>query len=760
MPQGKSQSNAGRARQMIRRTRFLMIVCGIVVFLCLAYRLWQLQIRDHNRYETAAVDQMLSEETEQARRGTIYDRDLNVLAISSDVSTVYISPAEIELYGESPQLIAAFVSETFPDVSYAQVLEWCQNTDSWHTVVATKVDREVSAVVQAFIDDNNLNGLRLEASSQRHYPYGTLACHVVGYVGSDGYGLAGVEYAYDDELSGTDGRIIRAETLTGDELLFSDFADSYEAVDGSGIVLTIDTTIQYYLEKYLTQACEDYELANGAAGIVMDVNTGEILAMASLDNFDPNDFLALSEDIQAEIDAEPDPDKQNEMTVDARNTQWRNKAIADSYEPGSTFKIITLAMALEDGVVSMDSTFECWGSVSVRGRTSLLNCWETLGHGVETLTQAVMNSCNVAFVRIGQAVGAERFYDYVDAFGLFERTGIELAGESGSVWWSEDVFFDEDNQSQLAAASFGQTFTITPLQLITAVSAVANGGYLMQPHIVRQILDADGNVLSQTEPVVVRQVISEQTSALCCNILEQVVGDPAGTGTNAYVAGYRICGKTGTSENVTLEAETGEKEYIVSFIGFAPADDPQVAVLVMLDTPKTSSVYISGGQMAAPLVGSIMADILPYLGVEVSYTDREQSVIDRAVPDVTGRTVDEAASLVQAQNLTYRTVGDGDTVTAQLPAANAVVAAGSEVILYCGTQPSSGTTEMPELTGLTYEIARIRMGWSGLYINESGVLMDPSTATITRQSVEAGTELEYGSVVTVYLSDSSNLGHY
>lgn len=367
-----------------------------------------------------------------------------------------------------------------------------------------------------------------------------------------------------------------------------------------------------------------------------------------------------------------------------------------------------------------------------------------------------MNSCNIALVNIGQRVGAESFYDYSKAFGFFEKTGVDLTGESGSIWWSEDVFFDEYNLSQLAAASFGQTFTITPLQLITAVSAVANGGYLMEPYLVSQVLDAQGNVVSQREPEMVRQVISEETSKLCNQILEQVVSD--GTGSNAYVPGYRVAGKTGTSEDVVYEAETGTKRYIVSFIGYAPADDPEVAVLVLLDNPATTEVYVSGGQMAAPTVGAVLADILPYLGVEPEYTEEEAAMVDRYVPRVTNRGIAEAIAMVQDEGLAYRLVGNGATVTAQVPAANAEVAAGSEVVLYCGGTPGEELVPMIDLIGLDYETARIRMGWSGLYIDGEGFAN--GAVYITKQSVEEGTLVPSGSVVTVTLSDSSNLGRY
>ena len=760
---------------MLRRTLFLMVVCGIVAFLLLALRLFRIQIIDHDYYEALAVDQQLRETTVSAKRGTIYDRNMNILAMSASVSNIYLSPAEMVMYGEDPALIAEGLSQIL-DMDYNEIYEKCQNRNSWYVTVAKKVDDEIAEQVRAFkeagyqtVNDEGkpvtraFQGVKIEEATKRYYPYSSLASHVIGFVGADDYGLAGVEYYYDDVLSGTDGRIVRATTANGTDMLFTDFEDYYDAQDGESVVLTIDETVQYYLEKHLELAVENYDLQNGAAGIVMDVNTGAILGMASLGNYDPNNYLEVDEETQERADAlaEIDQETADAVLAEARNAQWRNKALSDTYEPGSTFKIITLAMGLESGAITMDSAFFCGGSMMVAGRTDPLNCWNTGGHGSETLTQAIMNSCNVALVNIGQQVGAERFYEYARAFGLFDKTGVDLQGESNSLWWDEDTFFDPYNQSQLAAASFGQTFTITPLQLITAVSAAVNGGNLMQPYVVSEVLDGEGNTVSQREPTVVRQVVSEETSAHVCEILEQVVGNSAGTGKNAYVAGYRIGGKTGTSEDVVYEAQTGTKRYIVSFIGIAPMDDPQVAVLVLLKAPgPNASTYVSGGQMAAPTVGSIMADILPVLGVQPVYSGDEAAIVDRAVPRVIGLDLADAAAAVTEAGFTYRTVGSEGTVTAQLPRSGSTIAANSEVILYLGDEePQESTVTMMDLTGLDYESARIRMGWAGLYINGEGAMLSGS-AYVTRQSVPAGEQISVGSVVTVSLSDSSNLGRY
>ncbi|MBQ7896540.1 MAG: PASTA domain-containing protein, partial [Oscillospiraceae bacterium] len=530
-----------------------------------------------------------------------------------------------------------------------------------------------------------------------------------------------------------------------------------------------------YVEKHLKQAVEDYDIQNGAGAIAMDVNTGKILAMASLGDYDLNNFLKISPEAQAQVDMAESKEAANELLSQAQTKQWRNKALSDTYEPGSTFKIITLAMALEENKVDLSSSFYCGGNISVLGRSSPIRCWKTQGHGRQNLTQAVRHSCNVAFVNIGQRVGAEKFYDYCESFGflnmsqdpdanLTATTGIDLSGESGSIWWSKNTFCSPKNLSQLAAASFGQTFTITPLQLITAVSACVNGGKLMQPYVVEKMLNTDGSLAFEQKPTVRRQVISESTSEKLRSVLEQVVGDPnEGTGRNAAVYGYRIGGKTGTSEKVSLEAATGTKEYIVSFIGFAPADEPQIAVLIFLDTPSNESgIYISGGQMAAPVVGNMMADILPYLGVEPILSEDEAENMDVAVPMLIGKDLPDAANSLENAGLRYRTIGNGVYVTEQLPQPGRSIAKGTEMILYLDAEPSDDTESIPELSGMSYEQARDTLSYYGIYIRSKSPVTDASEQKVASQSIEAGVRLEHGSIIEVTLidDDKSMLGRY
>ena len=770
-PKGRPRDGAPN-RMMLRRTLFLLSVCGAAAFVVLAARLYYLQIVRHDELEARAIAQQVRETTVSAPRGTIYDAKGEVLAMSAGVDTIYLSPAEIAQNNEDAGAIAAGLAEIL-GLDYDAVYAKTQNTRSWYEVVARKVEEDVATAVREFKEEGGYTGIKLEADTKRYYPNGSLAAHVIGFVGTDNTGLGGIEAKYDKVLSGTNGYVMRSTTAAGTDMLYTSWEDYFDAVPGSDMVLTIDAGIQYYVEKHLAQAVEDYDIQNGAAAICMEVDTGAILAMASLGNFDLNDYQTISGEAMAEIDAAASGDAERaELIAAAQQLQWRNKAISDTYEPGSTFKIITLAMALEEGVVDMNSSFYCGGSTSVLGRNTPVRCWKSGGHGSQTLTQAVQHSCNVAFVNIGQRIGEERFYDYAEAFGFFERTGdssaqltgttgIDLGGESGSIWWSEDVFCNPENLSQLAAASFGQTFNITPLQLITAVSACVNGGYLMQPYLVQSTTSPDGTV-TEHDGTPVRQVISEETSAKVRQILEQVVGDSTeGTGRNAYVAGYRIGGKTGTSTKTTEEI-AGNKEYIVSFIGFAPADDPQIALLVLLDNPSSESgIYVSGGQMAAPVVGKMMADILPYLGLEPEYSDSELQTMDRAVPDVMGLSIAEAQSKLAESGLSCRVIGSGGAVTSQLPAANSVIASGSEVLLYADAAPTGGGS-VPNLNGMTYSQAREALAAMGLFIGSDSSVTDADNQLVSGQDIRAGTSAKAGTVITVtlYENDEDLLGIY
>ena len=762
-------------RTMLRRALFLLTVCGIAAFLVLIVQLFRLQILCHDELEGAALRQQLRSTTVTADRGKICDRNGTILAVSATAYTVYLSPAEIAMNGEDPEQIAEGLSQIL-GVNYDRILSMARDRRSWYKTVARQIDPDQAAEVRRFKDQYDLLGVKLEPDTRRYYPYSSLASHLIGFVGVDNTGLSGVEYACNDMLTGTNGSILRLKNSIGTDMILTGYEDYVDAEDGHDVYLTIDAALQAFLEKRLRQAVADYDIQNGAAGILMDPNTGAILAMASLGNFDLNHYQQVAPEIRSEIDNEPDPEKSAALLSAAQQAQWRNKAISDTYEPGSTFKIITLSMALEEGVVSTGSSFFCGGSMSVQGRGKPLRCWKHAGHGPQTLTQAVQHSCNVAFATIGLRTGEETFYRYCEDFGFFRasddpnasltgKTGITLPGESGSIWWSRNVFCNPENFSQLAAASFGQTFNITPLQMITAVSACCNGGKLMKPYVVDRVTDENGEPVTVTEPTMIRQVISASTSRQVNAILEQVVCDTTqGTGKNAYVAGYRVAGKTGTSEKVARDAAGGSKEYIVSFIGYAPADDPRVICLVLMDTPSTSTgIYISGGQMAAPVVGKILSDALPYLGVEPRYTETESRYVDRPIPDVTGRTGKEAAEILRSSDMGCRLIGEGDIVSAQLPAAGTVTAAGTTVILYAGSDLTIEQETMPDVTGMTYAQARDTLGRQGLFLrSDSTILADSETVRVAFQSVPAGTILDRGSVaeVTLINNDDESYGLY
>ncbi len=742
-------------RKMLSRTLLLMAVCGIAAFLVLIGRLFYLQIIKHDELESAAIEQQLRETSLEGNRGTIYDRNMNVLAISADAETIYLSPAEIAMYGEDVELIAAGMSEIL-GTDREKILNMAQDRASWYKTLARKVNAETAEKVREFKNIHNLNGIKIEPDTKRYYPYGSLASHVIGYTGYENIGLSGMELSLDKNLSGVEGRIVRVKNAYGSDMLYTKFEDYIAGQEGMDAVLTIDSSIQYYVEKHLKQAVEDYDIQNGAAAIAMNVNTGEILAMASLENFDLNDYQNVGDELKQIISEAPENER-SALLSSYQQKMWRNKALSDTYEPGSTFKIITLAMALEENTVKTTEHFYCGGSISVigdgagRGR----KCWKTTGHGDQTLTQCMQHSCNVALIRIGQRVGADKFYEYIDSFGFFDTTGIELGGEAKGLWWSEKVFCDAENLTQLAAASFGQTFTITPLQLIRAVSACVNGGYLVQPHLVDKIIDGKGNIVSENDPEPIRQVISEETSAEIRSILEQVVCDTKeGTGKNAYVAGYKIGGKTGTSTKTVLEAG-GVKEYIVSFIGFAPADKPEICILVLLDNPSSSTgQYISGGNMAAPTVGKMFADILPYMGITPVYTEEEKALMDRAVPHLEGLTVEEAQKRLSEVGLDSSIIGEGSLVSETLPNAGTMVAPQSKIMLYTEPLDNIGESYVPELVGMSYTQARDVLEARGLYIScISPRPANSDTMLISSQNIEFGSLVPKGICINVELSD-------
>ena len=741
----RKNENVRRANRIIQTRSFvLMILMGVVMFVLLFFRLFDLQITRHEELQGKAVNQQTRRTVVTANRGTIYDAGGNILAISSSAETIILSPLEIDNAVNDTEDPVSWTKESLA-AGLAEILgkdasairKRMDNVKSQYEVIQLRADEDTAAKVRSYVDENKIAGVHLVADTKRYYPYGSLAAQVIGFVGDENTGLYGLEAYYEKELEGQSGLVISSKDQAENDMLYT-YEQYFAAKNGSDLTLTLDTTIQYYLEKGIESMVDKFSAANGASGIVMDAKTGGILAMASYPNYDLNDFLTVSDQtLQERIE-------RGESTVaDMQLLQWRNKALNDTYEPGSTFKILTLSAALEEGVVDKTTTVNCSGSVSISGYT--IHCSNKNGHGLQTLVQSVGNSCNPAFINYGLRIGSEKFYEYMRSFGLMNTTGIDLGGEAVGVFAADSSF----TQLDLACYAFGQNFTVTPLALIAAQAACINGGYLHTPYLVERITDSDGNVTYRHDDTPVRQVISEQTSATVRECLEYVVA--SGTGKNGQVAGYRIGGKTGTAD----KGQTGD--VVVSFLCFAPADDPQVIMLITMDTPsRATGTYVSGGNMVAPTASTVMAEILPYLGVEPSYSAEELLGMDTTVPNVIGMSVEEAKAKLKDRALSYKIVGDGETITDQTPAGGAIIPGKSSVILYVGEEKSTDKCVVPHLIGKTPSEANTTATAAGLLIRFSGTTgSESSSVRVLSQSIDEGTEVEAGTVITVQLGDTS-----
>ena len=743
-PDRKTES-VRRANRVIQTRSFvLMLITGIVMFVLLFFRLFDLQIKRHEELQGMAVSQQTRRTVVTASRGTIYDASGNILAISTSAETIILSPMEINNALKDTEhpvswtkdSLAAGLAEIL-DKDAASIRKRMDNEDSQYELIKLRADEDVAAKVREYVEENDISGVHLVADTKRYYPYGSLAAQVIGFVGDDNTGLYGLEAYYEDELEGQSGLVISAKDQAENDMLYT-YEQYFAAKNGSDLTLTLDATIQYYLEKGLESMMDKFSAANGASGIVMNAKTGAVMAMASYPNYDLNDFLTVSDKtLQERIE-------RGENTVaDMQLLQWRNKALNDTYEPGSTFKILTLSAALEEGVVDKTTTVNCGGSVNISGYT--IHCSNKNGHGLQTLVQSVGNSCNPAFINYGLRIGNTKFYEYMRSFGLMNTTGIDLGGEAVGVFAADDSF----TQLDLACYAFGQNFTVTPLALIAAQAACINGGYLHTPYLVERITDSEGSVTYRHDSTPVRQVISEQTSATVRECLEYVVS--SGTGKNGQVAGYRIGGKTGTAD----KGQSGD--VVVSFLCFAPADDPQVIMLITMDTPsRATGTYVSGGNMVAPTASTVMSEILPYLGVEPSYSAEELLGMDTTVPNVIGMTVEEAKAKLQERALSCKVVGDGEAITDQTPAGGAIIPGKSVVILYANAAKSMDKCVVPHLIGKTPSEANTSATAAGLLIRFSGTTGSESSAIrVLGQSIDEGTEVDAGTVITVQLGDTS-----
>lgn len=742
----KKRAEKGPAQRLRQRTAILILLILVLGFGAAVLRLTYLTTVQSSELQESAVDLQLADTTVSAKRGTIYDANGNVLAESASVWQVVMSPVNFK-NDKQRQAAAKGLSEIF-DLEYNDVLDDTKQ-QSHYVVVKRRIESDEREKVLELIDtlkkDYSCSGvIQLLDDYKRYYPKNSLASSVIGFTGSDDQGLEGIEYEYDSYLSGTPGRIITAQNARGTDMPFR-YEQNVESEDGNNVYLTIDETIQSICEKYMQKGVEDNNVLNKGVCIAMDVNTGAILAMVTTDGYDLNNPYELSAKDKKKIKSTPKK-KQAEAESAALSNMWRNKAVADTYMPGSVFKMCVASAALEENLVNEKTSFTCTGSISVEGET--IHCSNISGHGTQNFVEAISNSCNPAFIQIGQMLGAGKFRQYYQGFGFSDKTGIDLPGEAEDSFWKEGKMGGVD----LAVASFGQNFSITPIQMITACAAVSNGGYVVQPHVVSKITDSKGNVIKTVDKKIKRQVISDDTSKKMNEYLEYNTERQGATA--GYISGYKVAGKTGTTEKrgVTKVESSFSEDYISSFCGYAPADDPQIAMLVFFDTPDGDAYY--GSQVSSPVFINIMSEVLPYLDVKTSYTDEELGYVDASAGDYTGVSVDEAKTAVEADGFTATVKGNGSTVISQIPTVSSGLQKGGSIVLYTDSDSQSETVSVPSLIGLSPDEVNDVASAYGLNVSFSGATT--SSGRSSSQNVEAGTSVSPGTVITVSFADSSS----
>jgi len=795
----QKQEDRRANRSLLRRTIVLMVVFGMLLFIPLGMQLWRLQIQEHDQWTQRAANSQTRDVAVGANRGSIYDASGRTLAMSATTYNLILSPLDLvscvkqraenvtkksddyqryrnaegkvdddkvqQVIEETRREIVDFLAAQL-DLDEEKLMARMQKTNSQYEKLAEYLEEEEVQPIRDFITKHKQLGmsaiLSLTPTAKRYYPQSTVGSHLVGYMsqnetsGDEKVGTLGLEKVYNDELSGLAGRVITAKTGRGFQML-SSYENYLDAEDGENLTLTMDASIQSLAEQLLQEGIAAYDVQKGGTAIVMNPSTGAVYAMASTPDFDPNRYSdILDPDLQAQVDSAKetygeDSDEYKEAKRTARAKQWRNKAVSDAYEPGSTFKPLIVAAALEEGVISENDTFYCSGATEMGGE--LIHCHKRIGHGSQTLTEVLENSCNCGMMEIAKRLGAEKMWQYFEDYGLMSYTDIDLPGEGEWQFWKEDYFKSEIGLSSLAVASFGQTFKITPIRMITSFASVINGGHLIQPYLVDKVSDGEGNTISYHETQEVRQVLSEDTSAKLREMLESVVSN--GTGKNAYMAGYRIGGKTGTSE----KRDEKTKDVVVSFMGFAPADNPQVLVLVALDSPKrkapgsnetASGIYISGGNMAAPICSQLIAETLDYLGVEKQYTSDELSGTDTVVPSLVGSDYASAEKKLSEKGFTCRVVGEGSAVTGQIPAGGLSIPGGSTVVLYMGEAVPQDQVEVPNVAGLTPAKVKETLESRGLFLRATGVHGDYNgDVEASSQSIDPGTKVSPGTVLEV-----------
>ena len=739
-------------KQMLQRAIIVMTAVILCLTIVSSASLVRIMIVNGEEYQAKASQQQLYDSLITAPRGNIYDSSMNLLATSSPAWTIYLTPNGINKENDAKKaenirtVIAKGLSEIL-EMEYDDIYALTQK-NTYYVIVKKKVEQNTVDEIRQFILDNDeleiANYIGIDESTKRYYPNDTLASTVLGFVGDDNQGLAGLESYYDNELTGIAGRVVSAKNAKGTDMRFT-YENVVEAQQGNSLVLTLDSYVQYVCEKYLDIAVEQEQIKERGAVVAMNVNTGAILGMAVSGDFNPNSPFTLSAEDQATVDAITDEEEKSAKRSELLNRQWRNKAVSDTYEPGSVFKIFTAAVALEEGLVTQNSTFTCNHTYIVAGNP--YHCHDNKGgHGTQTLQQAMSNSCNPAFIQIGQLICANTFSKYFKAFGLTQKTGIDLPGEASSYYHSEENM----GPTELASSSFGQTFKITPIQMIGLAATAVNGGYSVKPHLVDKIIDSDNNVVESFSSEGRQQVISQTTSATMRTMLEYVVQNGA---KNGIVSGYRVGGKTGTSQKVAeIEATGNSHLYIGSYVGVAPIDDPEIAVFVMLDEPTGANYY--GSVISAPVGSKVMADILPYLGYELQYTDEELAKISISVPDVVDEEIAAAKAKINNIGLSYKVIGAGEKVVSQLPQAGSSVYNNGTVILYT-EQSESQTVTVPSLVGLTVSEVNNVAAASGINVEFSGSVTS-STVKSYNQDTQPGETVPIGQIVTVYFRDEAS----
>ena len=732
-------------RKMALRSHIAFALLSVFMLVLIA-NLFRIQILKGDEYRLKAERNQMKDKIINAERGTIYDSNMKVIAKSASAWLVYVNPSRVTSEEQKTLLIDKF-TELF-DLDREIVTKKLNKSESGYEKIIGEIDNDKKQELQKFISENKEHKLNevvgIDPDTKRYYPLSNFASTVIGFTGYNDEGRAGLELQYNNELTGESGRIITAQNaLAGD--MPNNYSTKFDAKQGYSLMLTVDEVIQYYLEQQLRQAIADTQAKN-AYGIVMDVKTGAVLAMSTVPDYNLNEpYKIASSSVLEKIEEIEDEAERNKAKRDAQFAQWRNRVISDSYEPGSVFKVFVAAAALEEGVITPDFTYNCQSTIKVANRTQ--HCFHYHKHGVQTVAEALPNSCNTFFITVGQRMGKETFMKYFEAFGFTEKTGIDLPSEAVPV--ADRTYHSLKSMGivELSSSSFGQSFQVTPIQVITGVSCIANGGKLMEPYLVSKVLDENGNIVKEREPIMKRQVISQKTASLMAEYMEGVC--EWGTGKNAFVPGYHVCGKTGTSEKLNPGREN---ENIASFAGFAPANDPRIAILIIVDDPQGNT---GGGIVAAPIAGRLFSNVLEYLNVDPQFSETEIAQTTVKAPNLIGEKIDTVKS--KAAGFTVKIVGDGEEVIAQSPAVKQAMPKNGVIVVYTNEGAPKSTATVPNLEGLNVADANRMATNAGFNIKISGATQNKGEVVSYKQSIAAGESAEQGTVITVYFKSGGQI---